>query len=507
MLNPRKRARRSQLSLDQNSSGLVGWDDTTARSSFDVTTPSNFDENNLGQEFNYPVDFSTFDVLCSSTTKSITLEVPSSNQKKSSSTNLPIDYRVGSRARLVFDFTLPILSQNYANNKESMGEWPIKITPHEYNQALSLSFEPENKHVFSTTNSIQILQHAAIYYQFPALGSVQMFPRLTTSSSNILKMSRTANLQSIESHFMDSMIKEWSEAFDNLYKSWLELQTASTFYLFSSSFTVLFLGHTNGVPSSFAKNDTNQHTIVITPTTSGFRQTLRDKGIEFELPFKVNFVDTGRDENPQDYLPPTNDTTVDLDHDEWLKEIGIGQTALRLKRTFSEIDMPTSSNDTLNNSAHSSKRSSLESDDLSRSTIIITDRKSIEKFCFLMYECKLGSTKTGPQSGLPPTLISKSPFRKCSLRELNMVYKSIKKNGQMKYIVELDDGPILPSVPETLVKFLKSLPNCTKQVKVQISGKSSYAGINEALLCHKADKNVCNYDEFEWDPVEKRFCW
>lgn len=57
-------------------------------------------------------------------------------------------------------------------------------------------------------------------------------------------------------------------------------------------------------------------------------------GIEFELPFKVNFVDTGRDENPQDYLPPTNDTTVDLDHDEWLKEIGIGQTALRLKRTY-----------------------------------------------------------------------------------------------------------------------------------------------------------------------------
>jgi hypothetical protein len=55
--------------------------------------------------------------------------------------------------------------------------------------------------------------------------------------------------------------------------------------------------------------------------------------IHFSLPFKAEFVDISQEECPKDFLPTEEDGTADLDHDEWLREIGISpKSTLRLKR-------------------------------------------------------------------------------------------------------------------------------------------------------------------------------
>ncbi|KAF7640325.1 hypothetical protein Mgra_00000146 [Meloidogyne graminicola] len=265
------------------------------------------------------------------------------------------------------------------------------------------------------------LQAASIYHQFPSVGSVRLFPRRNLGSRSTLK---SANLQLIEPDFIDSLKINWNESFKFLFNRWI-VGDRQTFYLCSTHFTIIFINLSNNAlkttsvensqknfneidnKSSFKlkgaqkrkrtlfENKTNcifssspikdctnteisskvnyQPRIVITPTTSGFRQILQKNGINFTLPFKSDFIALTREESPTDFLPNEEDSTSNLDHDEWLKEIGISpKGSLRLKQSASELDISD-----LSNSLPASEltRMSATSDsppmDSLRSTIII----------------------------------------------------------------------------------------------------------------------------------------
>lgn len=57
-----------------------------------------------------------------------------------------------------------------------------------------------------------------------------------------------------------------------------------------------------------------------------------------------------------------------------------------------------------------------------RTTVLITDSASIQGLYNLLYNAKIGRITTGPQAGLPPTLIATAPFINGALRELSVYF-------------------------------------------------------------------------------------
>jgi len=248
-----------------------------------------------------------------------------------------------------------------------------------------------------------------------------------------------------------------------------------------------------------------EHRIVVTPTTSGFRHTLKEKAIGFSLPLKTDlmFVNFDQDDCPKDFQPVDDDVTVDLDHDEWLKDIGISpRRTLKLNRSASALDVSTSGKTVKRVSSNLfGGKASDEKEDQSNSslsTILIQGAENINAFYELITTSKLGSTRTGPQSGLPPTLIASSHFYKSTAQELTMTSQVVRKDGEIKYTLELDNGAVLPFVPEMLMEFVKkAIGPSENSVQMQINGRAPYTGINEALA-ESTGQQLVNFSELEF---------
>lgn len=79
------------------------------------------------------------------------------------------------------------------------------------------------------------------------------------------------------------------------------------------------------------------------------------------------------------------------------------------------------------NESSQGKRKGAESssDEAQRSTILITETKSIEAFAQLLRSLKIGVSKTGSHSGYPPTLLASSPFFGGNLKKLKVIFAFI----------------------------------------------------------------------------------
>lgn len=100
-----------------------------------------------------------------------------------------------------------------------------------------------------------------------------------------------------------------------------------------------------------------------------------------------------------------------------------------------------------------------------------------------------------------------------------------KKNGKIKYILELENGPILPTSFELvsfvlffsdniflyfkLFQFVKNSVGATStnRVKIQVTGRNQCNGMNEALKKEKlSDFMALNFNELEWDGSRFEYC-
>lgn len=93
-----------------------------------------------------------------------------------------------------------------------------------------------------------------------------------------------------------------TQSFEQLYYSWKRSDRRS-FYLCSSKFTILFHksalmeNGSNMDETCWTVNGMHRLQVVITPTSRGLRQLLRDEGIEFELPLSQKSRRNSRDTN------------------------------------------------------------------------------------------------------------------------------------------------------------------------------------------------------------------
>ena len=84
-----------------------------------------------------------------------------------------------------------------------------------------------------------------------------------------------------------------------------------------------------------------------------------------------------------------------------------------------------------------------------------------------------------------------------------MIVKRAKSTAH-EYIIDVDNGPILPYMPSMLVSFVQSIPELhTKdnEIKFTITGRNPYLGFNE---CIDPD-SFSNHSEFSYKPLVNKF--
>ncbi|XP_047127281.1 protein downstream neighbor of Son [Hydra vulgaris] len=301
---------------------------------------------------------------------------------------------------------------------------------------------------------------------YPNIPGLPLYP-LKKSISGNLKNTSELNLLSSNTLFQTLVMKGWQNSFQSLYNM-LKTGYCPFFYVCSHQYTVLFTA--TGI-------STNQLSAVITPTTKGFRSMLKQEGISFE--FTV--------ENTTDELLAQKDPDVNLDNSQDFENSGniefLDSIGLTPHAHFPKIQEQQRLNDRV-------KLRLL--DNRIESTIRVTDCNSL--FNFLLNSTFL-CAPSGAMAGVPPTLISPSPFEGGSLSLCKCVYRPLQQQVDQKTqsIFCLDvSGFILPTQLKGLVSFLinQSDQTCAIQLKSsnRLSGLNSYKHIKSNDISNESLK-------------------
>uniref|UniRef100_A0A914QGA0 Uncharacterized protein n=1 Tax=Panagrolaimus davidi TaxID=227884 RepID=A0A914QGA0_9BILA len=207
--------------------------------------------------------------------------------------------------------------------------------------------------------------------------------------------------------------------------------------------------------------------------------------------------------------PGEEDNDNAIDHDEWLKDIGISpRSTLGFGRhaTISDFSVFSTLSNLAPNDESQGPIDYSSANDATRSTAVITEPKSIQAlFNFLLVTKDFRST-TGTHAGYPPTIVASNLFLNGALKNLNISSQIVKRSraSAHEYIIEVENGPILPYMPSMLVSFLQSIPELStkdNEIKVMVSGRNAYLGINE---CIDSDAYF-NHSEFSYKPSTNSF--
>ncbi|VDM27771.1 unnamed protein product [Toxocara canis] len=399
-----------------------------------------------------------------------------------------------------------------------------------------------------------------MYWQYPNIAWMRMFPRIDGSQklAGASRDSQIPSIQTIGPGLAAALVEQWTQAFEQLFHSWKK-GTRSSFYLCCSSFTVLFLKTPRELPTEIDDDSTcsswrvagDCFRVIITPTTLGFREQLRDEGISYTMRSRTST--SGRsskesgpafgqevDENtstfdrsesqpaliipdkqsdeqkPLDFgnltgeaeeeeSPNKLDRSDDSDNVAWLKDIGMSPASTRrLTKHLSMSSMSVRSGGS-SDSGRSLPGGTLLGDDGGKSTVVISEPSSIQALFNLFNTSKICRPVTGPHAGLPPTLLSAQPFLHSTLSSLNKSSQIVKKgNEEMVYICELGNGPIMPHMIASVFEFVNNCPtinNTDNSVTLHVSGRSYCQGINQAI----ASEGFSDWNELVYRVAERNF--
>lgn len=198
----------------------------------------------------------------------------------------------------------------------------LSIKPFPWNQKLKISEEASGITAFArclgsnTETTLDTSPNAkfhqcCLYWQQPCLPWLNLFPRGTTKTQ-----SAGNNLNSV---MKDSMQSAWCDSLRSLYQL-IRTRQCPYFYACANNFTVLF--RAAGI-CGFS----DVH-VLITPTTRGFRQMLRQEDIDFTMPLKKKRTsdlgyetDSTVSEQAGDCEKETLEEEEAPEH--WLKSMGI----------------------------------------------------------------------------------------------------------------------------------------------------------------------------------------
>lgn len=251
----------------------------------------------------------------------------------------------------------------------------------------------------------------------------------------IQRNSPNNNTFQIGENEMKPLLSDWKESSINLFHLLRTLQ-CPFFYVLTNHFSILFRAAGIG-------GHAEMHAFV-TPTTRGFRQTLKNEDIEFTMILKnqqqtkdSNNSDSSIKSEPGAENNGENDAEEEEEEDEieFLESLGVDSSQIRFKEDVK------------------AKRKEAEDDNGDMSTILIEGHDCQSFFNFVLNDAKSIVTQVGRLSGIPPTLLAPVAFNGGTLKNQNVRTNIVKNEGVDWYSIEIK-GAILPQTVHTICAFL-----------------------------------------------------
>ncbi|XP_013048316.3 protein downstream neighbor of Son [Anser cygnoides] len=290
-------------------------------------------------------------------------------------------------------------------------------------------------------------QQSLVYWLHPSLPWLQLFPRIGADR----KIAGKACPWSQDDALQQALMSEWSVSFTSLYNL-LKAKLCPYFYVCTYQFTVLFRA------AGLAGSDVI--TAMISPTTRGLREAMRNEGIEFSLPLveesrtrkqknsEVN-LEAEAAKSPEVSKSPEEGeepATSDDDDDEsfsWLEEMGVRD----------KVKKPDAISIKLQKEKHE-----VQMDHRPESLALVKGTNTFTLLNFLI-NCKSLVAIAGPQAGLPPTLLSPIAFRGGTMQTLKARSINAKARVHLAYedVFSLEIiGPVMPHSLHSLTMLLKA---------------------------------------------------
>ncbi|XP_055373386.1 protein downstream neighbor of son homolog isoform X2 [Condylostylus longicornis] len=367
-----------------------------------------------------PFDIKTFANLFNETVE------PETDDNERSGERLPIDWGLKLRMRILCETDLP--GSNLKSNQEASG-----ITG--FVRCINRKHDIENS---SLDISLGARFHQGLHYwQHPTLPWLTLFPRNAKENSGFQIKEKERNF----------LTKDWSDSFRGVFQL-LRARQCPYFYLCANQFTVLFR-------SAGIGGRAEMHAIM-SPTTRGMRNALRQEEIEFSMPLKKdNNLNKSNEENSKisensnnsNNQENQNDSTRnissddDMEEEKWLEDLGVGESEIRKINTV-----------------HVKRQFSKEvSDDFSDISAVLIE------------------ANVGRLAGIPPTLLSPVAFPKASMQSLTVRSSKVRNDGKEYFSAEIK-GIILPSVLPYMTFLLSETKNA---FSVTLTGPPSTLGLTK----------------------------
>ncbi|CAL1676671.1 unnamed protein product [Lasius platythorax] len=278
-----------------------------------------------------------------------------------------------------------------------------------------------------------------LMWQHPSLPWLELFPR----SAGKVSASLASNVSLANNQCMkDALHREWCDSFRSLFHL-LRARQCPYFYVCANTFTVLFrAAGICGLSEIHA---------LLTPTTRGFRQSLKQEEIEYSMPLRKDSKrrsDGDSDSMTTDVISnTTNHQQDDYEEEEeeeetqdaWLKSLGVENSEIkRINNSQTRMTLEKES----------------EIDNLKQSLVFVKGVETQALFNFLI-NCKSATAATGALAGVPPTLLAPTAFHGATLKALKVRESVVRVDNDRYYSLELK-GPLLPQVLPSLCHLMTS---------------------------------------------------
>ncbi|XP_020283404.1 protein downstream neighbor of son homolog [Pseudomyrmex gracilis] len=278
-----------------------------------------------------------------------------------------------------------------------------------------------------------------LLWQHPSIPWLELFPRSSGKvSAALANNAAIANNQGAK----DALHSEWCDSFRSLFHL-LRAGQCPYFYMCANTFTVLFrAAGICGLSEIHA---------LVSPTTRGFRQLLKQEEIEYSMPLRKDpkrrsaELDSKSVDSVSDTTMNEQENNVEDDdeaHDGALLEsLGIENSEI-LKINHSQTRMTMDKESRVDN--------------LRQSLVFVRGVETQALFNFLI-NCKSATSVTGALAGIPPTLLAPTAFHGATLKPLKVRESVVRlcDDNNRYYSLELK-GPLLPHVLPSLCHLMKS---------------------------------------------------
>ncbi|KHJ96134.1 hypothetical protein OESDEN_03914 [Oesophagostomum dentatum] len=110
---------------------------------------------------------------------------------------------------------------------------------------------------------------------------------------------------------------------------------------------------------------------------------------------------------------------------------------------------------------------------------VLVKGSEVQTLYNLLQSSRVCRSIAGPYANIPPTLISSAPFLHAHLQTLKKTSQIIRKK-QLEYVLELDEGPVMPHAIPLVVDFIRRAGLCNEEcATVRVNDRAVCNGLND----------------------------